>query len=303
MRTLGLSLAIALALSGGAWAQEEIELLDGSKIQGSIEKVEGGRIVITTRPEGSRLDIPLTYLSPYQQYRARVWGQKETDWTAHATLADWCLRHFNMGGGDKEGLDPRLKQAAQTEFEQARQGGGPEDTLKEIAARHGFLLKDGKIVTPSEAGLVWDEAQQRWISPEEKAKLDAERAAELSKDLKKRKLIGNWDTYPRAFLPYIGSMRTYYKKFPKIRFWAKLEAKGVTFGSAVKTDAGPVDEAKYVRLILRDEDTAVAFVDKSNKDLLQKIDAIQRGERVQVCGQVVNTEGGFVVLVADLVVD
>jgi len=302
MRTWILACAVLLLAGEAARAQDEIELLDGSKIQGTIEKVEAGKIVILSRPGNSRLDIPLTYLAPYQQYKVRA-GQfklEERDWTYHATLADWCLKHYWLENAE---LDPRLRQAADAEFKQARQKGAPEATLAEMADRHGLLFdKDGNLKTPLEMGLR-KTPEGKWVTEEEWKKLEEARAAEETKDLKKRWLIGNYKDYLRAFLPYVESMRKdYHKKC--IRFRSRIAAKGANFAPPVKCDIGTITEDKYLRLILTDEDAPFAFVDKNKKKLLEKLDVIQRGERVQVCAQVFAlAEGGFVVLVDDLIVD
>ncbi len=76
----------ALAAHSGTLHAEEFELLDGSTIVGSYRSVTAEKIVLESQ-DGATLEIPLNFLTPYQQFKVRQWRLKPEDRTERVSFS------------------------------------------------------------------------------------------------------------------------------------------------------------------------------------------------------------------------
>lgn len=302
-------LLLTVLLASEAAAQEEIELLDGTTVKGTIRKVQADLLVLEEQPSGALLEIPLYFLSPHQQYQARKWRLKPGD----LDPADPAVR-FDLGrwAFEHKAWDDRLEAAAKAEFAQAEERGGAVmgGKIREYLERHGIhVTEKGDWVSAEDwhraRGDVWDEETQQWYTKEEWE----EKMRQLEKDLKTKLLVQNPHDYTLTTMTHIDSTRRDFiemdknDKGRKVRFWAKYEFADKGFGKLSIPNAGMLSDDKFVRVVLQDEDLSRGFIDLKKADGLvaRKLDLLKPGDRVHVFGRVFVDEEGFVILLDDLV--
>ena len=296
MRLAALAITV-LGLAAAAYAEEDIVLIDGSVLKGNIDRVEADKIVVRDSASGALLEIPMRYLSPFQQYRARSWNVKPEDMTpeTHKQRLNWCL--------DLARYDVRLTAAAEAEARMALSKGVDKAEIDRIIGPFGYMINDkGEMKSPEQMGLVWDDVEKEWVKPEVLDERQKARKSAMAADLKKKLIIGNPMTYDRVSPLAINEARADFPK-RKVRFWGSFQGRREGFGFVKLMGGTTVAEEKYVGIVLRGEDFAYAFVEKANRKVLDKLDVIQRGERIQVFGTVALTEAGFVLLLDDLISD
>jgi hypothetical protein len=304
-------LALALILTAGArgLAAEEIELLDGTILQGEIRGVQPTKIVVETLPGKTTLEIPLTYLSPLQQYRAKTWRLKPGDLSPNdpnirMQLAKWCFEHRKY--------DARLLEKAELEFRRAEELGG-DDFKEQVIAyldQNGIKVDEhGKWMSEAEyakkMGWVKDPDSGQWMTPEA---LKAKQALE-EKELKTKVLVPNPNDYSRVSLPILAANRSMYfdrnkkDKFRKVRFWGHFLFAREEFKTVQAEGPLAVSKDKYVRVFTGAEDATELFVNRKKHDgkVAKKLKLLKPGDRVQVYGRVYITERGFLILVDDII--
>gem|GEM_PF-3499541 len=313
LRLLMIAAAIVMLFPGTLKAQEEIELLDGTKLHGKIRSIQDGTLVMETGPEGSVVEVPFKALSPYQQYKARTWRLREGDLdpndpAVRLNLGKWSFEH--------RAFDGRLEDAAKNQFQRAEQLGGEEmkETIKQYLLEHDIMVNDkGEWVSAEQywidKGYVKDPETGEWVSPAEMKRREEER----SKQLKTRPLIPveRRDDYKRVFIPILDASLADYSKdlytderFRKIRFFARFLEADTDFAEKVQPEGEALlTSEKHMKLFLLDEDVHEVFAGnrKHGGKLVKKIALFKEGERVQVFGQVYLTKDGFAILVDDLV--
>ncbi|MHC5035792.1 MAG: hypothetical protein ACYTHM_00620 [Planctomycetota bacterium] len=283
--------AVILGFLGSVHAQVEIELLDGTRISASFEGWQGGKLVIRPLANGGPLTIPPKYLSPFSRYQAERLQAPEREQAPEQHLASvkWCLRYLPFDG--------RLKGAAEEEIRKALAKGVDREALDGITLAFDLWWSEkGALTDPGDGGYVKDPDSGVWEKEAERER----RKREKENRIKAALLIGNPGDYKRIPLAVVSGSRALFQG-KAIRFWSHLRWRHADF-PAVRTLAGyTLTPAKHVRLILTDEDCATVFIPRTNKKLLQKLDLLEKGERIQVFGKIHLTPSAFLVVVVDLV--
>ncbi len=294
--------AALLSLFAADAFPDELELIDGTVVQVSVQEVHEVVIVVLSKPGDILLHIPRKCLTPMQNYKLNLWRLKKDDRDPEDAevqfeYGKWCL--------DFVDYDSRLLEKAKYHLDAAKKI-NPETALRIEQLLINRNLREHPTdpskgwVTDEEfhklKGDIWDDETREWISPEEKANRDKER----EKDLKNRLLPG---TKPEEFIFAVpdavrGSLSDFIDK--KVKIWGRVVAvlKSYPDENAAKTK---FDQSRYWKVLLSGDDCSSVYFDYRKPEIKKKLETFAQGDRVIVYGQV-RVEGiRFVLEGADIV--
>ncbi|MHC4601123.1 MAG: hypothetical protein ACYS47_19180, partial [Planctomycetota bacterium] len=153
-------------------------------------------------------------------------------------------------------------------------------------------------------GHVWDPVRKKWLTKEEKARLDAE----ADRELKKQSLLPDTTAYRRVFLDILANHLSVFAdrdkkdKYRKVRFWSGFLTVEKEFPKVAAQTLQPLSSDRFVRLIVTHEDSPDLYIEKKQYDgkVVKKAGLMARGEILQVFGRIYLTDKGFIIVVDDL---